>query len=184
MLSMACNTPKKADLILFNGKIYTLANDSATCSAIVMADGKIIATGNDQLKEAYEAKEEINLAGRAVYPGFIDAHCHFTEYGLDKYKCKLFFTTSFEEVLERIKEYDKTNNYSWIYGRGWDQNDWDIKEFPNNSILNELYPDKPVILKRIDGHAMLVNTKALALAGITIDTKIDGGIMPWIPWKI
>ncbi|NJO89200.1 MAG: amidohydrolase family protein [Chloroflexia bacterium] len=112
---------------------------------------------------------------KTVLPGFIDAHCHFTGYGLDKYKCRLFGTASFEEVLERIKEYDKTNKYTWIYGRGWDQNDWEVKEFPTNEKLDEAFPDKPVILTRVDGHALIANSEALKRAGITVESKIEGG---------
>src|SRR5690606_31391623 len=80
-------------------------------------------------------------------------------------------------VLSRVTEYEKENELSWIYGRGWDQNDWEIKEYPDKTMLDKLFPDKAVILKRIDGHAILVNQKALDMAGITPATKIEGGIV-------
>jgi len=84
-------------------------------------------------------------------------------------------TQSIEEVIERVVEFDAENNTNFILGRGWDQNDWDNKTFPNNTQLNEMFPDKPVVLRRIDGHAYLVNDSALKLAGINNLTKVEGG---------
>lgn len=74
-----------------------------------------------------------------------------------------------------MQEYSATNKFSWELGRGWDQNDWEVKEYPTNEKLDSLFPDKPVFLMRIDGHAALCNSAALKLAGITIDSKVTGG---------
>jgi len=90
-------------------------------------------------------------------------------------KCNLVGTKSFEEVIEKIKTYSKNCPMPWIYGRGWDQNDWEEKNFPNRKILDSLFPNTPVFLKRIDGHAALVNQKVLDLAKINSQTKINGG---------
>jgi hypothetical protein len=172
----SCNRKENADAVLFNGKIYTVDSAFTIAEAMAVKDGKIISTGNNELKNQYSG-EQIDLKGAPVYPGFIDAHCHFYGYSTDLVKCSLFGTKSFDEVVERVKEYAATNKFSWILGRGWDQNDWEKKEFPDNALLNELFPDIPVYLMRIDGHAVLVNQKALDIAGITAETKIPGGLV-------
>jgi hypothetical protein len=111
-----------------------------------------------------------------VYPGFHDAHCHFLSYGLSQLqRADLVGTSSFDEVLEILQVHAASNTSEWIEGRGWDQNDWAVKEFPDRSALDQLFPDRPVILTRIDGHAALVNGEALRRARITADTKITGG---------
>jgi len=84
-------------------------------------------------------------------------------------------TKSFEEVIDRVKAFYKDKEVSVIRGRGWDQNDWEVKKFPTKEQLDELYPSIPVVLERIDGHAYIVNQKALDLAGITVATKFAGG---------
>lgn len=173
---VSCSNREKADLILFNGRIYTVDSLFTIAEAMVIKDGKIIAVGNNDLKEHYDG-EKIDLKGAPVYPGFIDAHCHFYGYSTDMVKCDLYGTGSFDEVIERVKNYAAGNQFSWILGRGWDQNDWNVKEFPDNTLLNELFPDIPVFLMRIDGHAILVNQKALDIAGITASTKIPGGLI-------
>ena len=117
----------------------------------------------------------IDAQGKAVFPGFIDAHCHFTGYATDLWKCDLVGTQSFDEVVQKIKAYSKNAPMEWIYGHGWDQNDWNVKEFPDKKSLDSLFPDRPVFLKRIDGHAALANQKAIDLAGINANTKVEGG---------
>ena len=173
---LSCHIQRHADLILYNGKIYTVDNSFSVVEAIAIKEGKIVAIGaTDDLLNDFITKEKIDLAGKAVYPGFIDAHCHFYGYGTDLLKCDLYGTKSFDEVLERMKAFSQTNKFAWNRGRGWDQNDWEIKEFPTNEKLDSLFPDKPVYLTRIDGHAAICNSVALRLAGITTDTKVDGG---------
>jgi predicted amidohydrolase YtcJ len=178
LFAMACNSQKDADLIIVGKNVYTVDNTFSTTVAIAIKDGKIIETGSkEQVLKQYKSKEIIDAGDKFVYPGFIDAHCHFSGYGLDLYKCDLTGTKSWSEIIEKLVAYEKTNSLSWIYGRGWDQNDWDIKAFPSKEILDSLLPDKPVILKRIDGHAVLCNQKALDMARITAATKMDGGIV-------
>lgn len=168
----------RAAVIYFNGFIYT-GNQRERVEAIAIgADGKILMTGsNQQIKEQFTAPVNTDLKGKPVYPGFIDAHCHFSGYALDAYKCDLTGTRSFAEVLDKVQTYEKQNSLSWIYGRGWDQNDWPVQEFPDKKELDRLFPDKPVVLKRVDGHAILCNQKALDEAGITANTKVEGGIV-------
>ena len=174
----ACQPMKKADLIVTNAKIYTLDEGFSIANAMAIKDGKILATGteNDILGE-YDAPLISDLSGLPVYPGFIDAHCHFYGYGLGLLKrADLVGTTSFDEILEILKTHQqKFPSTYWIEGRGWDQNDWEVKEFPTREKLDKLFPNNPVILTRIDGHAALVNGKALEIAGITAKTKVDGG---------
>ncbi len=167
---------KNVSLIISNAKIYSADSTFSEATAMAIDDGKIIAIGNNvDIQTKYSSNNNIDAKGNTIFPGFIDAHCHFTGYATDSWKCNLFGTTSFEEVVSKIKEYEKTAPLEWIYGRGWDQNDWTVKTYPNKAIFDSLFPNRPVFLKRVDGHAALLNQKALDLAGITINTKIEGG---------
>ena len=174
---------EKADLIVHNAVVYTVDSAFSTTESFAMKEGKIIAVGtNDSILAKYDG-EKLNAQGKAVYPGFIDAHCHFYGYGISLQKVDLVETKSFDEVIQRVVEFSKTLpapegegvEVRWIVGRGWDQNDWDIKEYPTKDKLDSLFPNTPVFLKRIDGHAALVNSEALRRAGITNETKIEGG---------
>ena len=173
----ACSKMEKADLLLINAKIYTVDSAFHIYSSMAVRDGKILALGKDSvLKLKYKASQVIDMKAACIYPGFIDAHCHFYGYGMNQLRADLQATLSFEEVIERLKTYRKNNpELKWIVGRGWDQNDWKIKEFPDNKELDRLFPDIPVYLIRIDGHAAVANSKALKLAGIDEKTKVEGG---------
>jgi predicted amidohydrolase YtcJ len=167
---------KNVSLIISNAKIYTADSTFSEATSMAIDNGKIIAIGNNvDIQTKYSSSNHIDAKGNTIFPGFIDAHCHFTGYATDSWKCNLFGTTSFDEVVSKIKEYSKTAPLEWIYGRGWDQNDWTVKQFPSKEIFDSLFPNRPVFLKRVDGHAALLNQTALNLAGITIDTKIVGG---------
>ncbi|MDF2436921.1 MAG: amidohydrolase [Bacteroidota bacterium] len=176
---IACSQSKeKADLIVHNAVIYTVDSTFSNAQSFAIKDGKFIAVGsNEEISQKYEAKENIDAEGKAVYPGFIDSHCHFYHYGKGLYEINLVATKSFSEVITRIKEFKNDPNNKWIIGRGWDQNDWTKKEYPDLKSLDSLFPDKPVFLERIDGHAALVNTAGLREAGITPETKISGGVI-------
>jgi predicted amidohydrolase YtcJ len=169
------NNQKKVDLILKNAKVYTVDDEFSIASVVVVENGKIMAVGKDDLLEKFVSDKEIDLHGKFVYPGFIDAHCHFYGYSMNLRQIELRGTTSFEEIIEKLKVWDKKNGGDWIVGRGWDQNDWAIKDFPTNDKLNEAFPDKPVFLRRIDGHAAIANDRALELAEIDQNFKIEGG---------
>ncbi|RYF87398.1 MAG: amidohydrolase [Chitinophagaceae bacterium] len=170
---------KQADLLVHNGKIYTVDENFSIASAMAIKDGKIIETGDSKLLLAkYNAKEKVNAAGNAVYPGFIDAHAHFLGYGLGLQTADLVGTESWEEILQRLQEFSKQKSIAagqWIIGRGWDQNDWAVKEFPTKEKLDALFPDNPVLLTRVDGHAAVANQKALDLARVTASSKLTGG---------
>lgn len=176
---LSCNQDKRkhVDLAIYNyGRTYGKP-DSKYVDCIMIKDGKIIAAGDAEMVSKEYIPDTFISTNGFVYPGFIDAHCHFSAYGLSLYQCNLVGTTSFEDVLKKLVEYEKNNSLNWIYGRGWDQNDWSIKSYPDNTELNRLFSDKPVMLKRIDGHAALCNKKALEMAGITVNTAISGGIV-------
>lgn len=168
-----------ADLVLYNGKIYTVDAAFSIASAMAVKDGKVLAVGDSQtLLAQYNAKEKLDAQGRPVYPGFIDAHAHFLNYGLGLQNADLVGTESWDEVLQRMQQQVATRKLGpgeWIIGRGWDQNDWPVKEFPSREKLDALFPNNPVFLTRVDGHAAIANLKALHLAGVTNTSKITGG---------
>lgn len=165
-------TKEKADQIFTNGVIYTVDGKNTLVSAMAVAGGKVLAAGSAaDIGQRFESSQTIDLQGSFVYPGFVDAHCHFFGYALGLQYADLNGSKSFEEVLERIRPGAGDSHDRWIVGRGWDQNLWPVKEFPDNSRLNELYPDRPVVLMRVDGHALLANRAALAIAGIGTDNK-------------
>jgi len=168
---------KKADLIIYNATIYTVDEQFSVSAALVIKDGKILAHGEKgDILRTYEAEKMLDAGGMFVYPGFYDAHCHFLSYGLGKlHRADLVGTKSFSAVLEKLNEHAEKNGSEWIEGRGWDQNDWELKEFPDREELEKLFPDRPVILTRIGGHAALVNGEALRRAGITAETRVTGG---------
>lgn len=175
-LVSSCSSKLPADLIIHHAKIYTVDSAFSVVEAMAIKDKKILATGsNDDILSKYQSTQVIDAANKIIMPGFIDAHCHFTGFATDMWKCNLIGTKSFDEIIEKLKEYSKHAPMEWIYGRGWDQNDWEVKEYPDKKILDSLFPDRPVFLKRIDGHAALVNQKALDLAAVTVNTKVNGG---------
>ena len=172
----SCKFRQKVTLVVHHAKIYTADEKFTVAAAMAIRDGKIVAIGTtDEILKAYEGEDELNAGGKTIFPGFIDAHCHFTGYATDMWKCELVGTTSFAEIISKLEAYSKNAPMEWLYGRGWDQNDWDIKEFPSKEKLDSLFPNRPVFLKRIDGHAALANQKALDLAKITAATTISGG---------
>ncbi|MDQ7916102.1 amidohydrolase [Mesonia sp. MT50] len=172
----SCDKKQQADLIVMNAKVYTVNENFAVAKGFAVRDGKILEVADaEALQLKYKADEVYDAKGRTVYPGFIDAHAHFYGLGLQLQKVDLTGTQSFDEVIERIVKFQEKNKVDFITGRGWDQNDWEDQNFPNKKRLDELFPNTPVAVTRIDGHALLANQKALDLAGITPETKVEGG---------
>lgn len=176
VLNLGC-TNNKADLIVINSKIYTANKNNEVAKSIAIRNGKIIDIDSINLDNKYEAKEILDANKKTILPGLIDSHCHFYNLGLDQQVVDLRGTTSFEEIIERLKVYDLNNESNVILGRGWDQNDWEIKQFPINTQLNSIFKNKLVVLERIDGHAYIVNDNALQLAGIDENTLVRGGLV-------
>jgi predicted amidohydrolase YtcJ len=167
---------KKVDLVIYNATIYTVDKNFSIQSAIAIDKGKIVETGaSAQLLKKYNATQSKDAEGKFIYPGFIDAHAHFFNYGLGLQTANLVGTTSWEEILNKVQAFAQEHTEGWLTGRGWDQNDWSIKEFPTREKLDLLFPDRPVILSRIDGHAAIANKKALELAGIKPGQSLVGG---------
>lgn len=174
-----------ADLLVKNAVIYTVDSNFTTADAFVVNGGKIVSVGHaDTLEEKYKAREIVDAGGKAVYPGFIDAHAHFYEYGLGLQEVKLAGTKSWQEVLDSVNAYARRNPDGWIIGDGWDQNKWTVKQFPNKAKLDSLFPVRPVMLSRIDGHAVIVNQAALNLAGVKPGQTITGGQIETINGKL
>ncbi len=184
---------KPADLLVYNARIYTVDAQFSIREAMVIREGKILAVGtSNQLKKDFAPTTTIDAKQQFIYPGFIDAHAHFLGYGLGLQSVDLTGTGSWEEVLDKLKEYAAANPTGWITGRGWDQNDWSVKEFPDKTQLDQLFPGRPVFLSRVDGHAAIANASALGslapgatlvggevamkdgkLTGILVDNAID-----------
>ena len=178
LLLISCTSKTKVDLIIHHANIYTVDSAFTVAEAMSIKDEKIIATGtNEYILSMYNSDTIVDLSGKVVFPGFIDAHCHFSGYAMDSWKCNLVGTTSFDEVLNKIVNYSKTAPMLWVYGRGWDQNDWLNKTYPTKKVLDSLFPNRPVFLKRIDGHAAIANQTALDIAKITTGTSINGGLI-------
>jgi len=176
ILLFSCTGKQKADLILHNGVVYTVDSAFTMAEAFAVADGKIVSVGsNEEILSAYKSDSVIDAAGKAVFPGFIDAHCHFFGYGLNLTKADLVGCRSEEEMIERVAAWAEKNPDGWVLGRGWDQNEWPSKKFPDKTKLDSLFPNRPVYLTRVDGHAALVNSEALRIAEINSDTKVSGG---------
>ena len=173
----SCSNSKKADLIVHHAVVYTVDEQFSTAEAFAVKDGIIVAVGsNASILKAYKANQSIDAGGKAVYPGFIDAHAHFVGYGQSLFQVDLFGTTSWDEVVSRVKKFaDEHPQEPWIKGRGWDQNDWKDTKYPTNEMLNKLFEGRPVILTRVDGHAAIVNQKALDIAGVTPGQMLTGG---------
>ncbi len=165
------------DLLVYNAKVYTVDKNFSSASAFAVKNGLIVEVGESNLlKKKYKAKANLDLKQKPVYPGFYDPHSHFIGLGQMLNQCDFVGTKSFSEIIERLKKFRIENpDNAWLIGRGWDQNDWETKSYPNKDDLDAVFPDVPVLLVRIDGHAMVVNSKALQLAKISPASKIDGG---------
>jgi len=174
-------TDTEADLILIGGHILTQADtlQSTPPTAVALADGKILYVGADEeilLSKGPDTKV-VFLKGATVIPGLVDSHCHLYGLGKSLAQIDLMGTESLEQILEIVaQDATKFALDAWIEGRGWDQNDWEVQEYPHRQMLDEIIPDRPVFLRRIDGHAAWANSEALKLANITREsTDPEGG---------
>jgi hypothetical protein len=131
-----------------------------------------------KIRSFYSAREFLDFGDAIVYPGFIDPHCHFLGYGYVLQRAQLFGVRSWEEAVDRMSAYAIRENLapgSWVQGRGWDQNEWPGKAFPDSRLLDTAFPKNPAIAIRVDGHAAVINSAAMELAGIRANTRIEGG---------
>jgi len=176
IILVSCQRKIQVDTIVINAKVYTVNSNFDIAEAFAVKDGKIVEVGSSEaIKNKYEPYDIVDATGKTIVPGFIDAHCHFLSLGFNSQQVDLVGTKSFDEVVNRVVDFSNANRLKYIVGRGWDQNDWENKEFPDNKLLNKLFPETPIVLTRIDGHAVLCNQAALNLGNVTINSKIDGG---------
>jgi len=168
---------KSTDLIVYNAVVYTVDNQSAKVEAFAIKGGKFLETGTSKsILAKYTAKQKIDAKGKPVFPGLYDPHSHFLGLGQMLSQCDLVDTKSYGEIIERLQKFEEQHKGDrWLIGRGWDQNYWDVKVFPTKELLDKAFPNKPVFLTRIDGHAAVVNSKAIELAKISPASKVNGG---------
>ena len=168
----------EADLIIHNARIQTVDQSFSVAEAIAVSGDSILEVGPEhEILNQYTSKEIIDLGGKFIYPGIIDAHCHFLGYARFLDHLNLGGCASEEEMYSHVLQKSKENKDGWIIGRGWDQNLWGGKQFPENRWLDKNLPGRLIVLKRVDGHALLVSTAVLEAAGIDKDTRIEGGLV-------
>jgi predicted amidohydrolase YtcJ len=167
-----------ADLIVTNARIYTVDDAHPLADAMAIRDGKVQFVGSSRAALALKSASTrvIDLGGRTVIPGMVDAHGHVDNLGLALRTVDLTGTTSYDQVIARVTEHAKTMRPGqWIIGRGWDQNDWGDTRFPTHEKLTAAVPNNPVYLTRIDGHAGLANAAAMKAANVSAATKDPEG---------
>jgi predicted amidohydrolase YtcJ len=177
LIICSCTQKEQADLIVYNATVYTCDSVFSVTESFAVKDGKIIETGSsDHILKKYKSEEKIDANGKFIYPGFYDAHCHFLGYGMNKETyCDLSDCTSPEDAVTLLSDFSSKHKSSWILGRGWNQNNWPGGQFPNKDLLDKHFPQVPVYLVRVDGHAAWVNSTAMNIAGIDEKTQIEGG---------
>jgi predicted amidohydrolase YtcJ len=172
----SCTPKEEVDLILHNGVIHTLDANGSKYEAIAVKDGKIIAMGPErEILNGYNAAQYVDLEKKYVYPGFIDAHVHLVGMAQMKFDVNLIGTTGTSEIISRLQAQTVKRSSGWIVGRGWDQNDWSNGDNEQQLFekLNDLYPDTPVLLIRIDGHAGIVNQAGIEKTNFNLKSWND-----------
>ncbi|MFQ5606095.1 MAG: amidohydrolase [bacterium] len=175
--SMSC-TQQKADLVLKNGVIYTVDEQDPKAEAVAIAGDKILAVGTNAEIEKFvsSSTQVMDINGKTVVPGFIDSHYHYMGVGNREFHLNLDGTKSYQEFLDKVKaEVATKSKGEWITGRGWMEEDWPSKKFPTREDLDKVAPNNPVMLRRADGHAAVVNSMALKIAGVTKETENPQG---------
>jgi predicted amidohydrolase YtcJ len=179
VILISCGNKMPADLVLINGKVATVNKSFDLAEAVAVKDGRIIFVGDrvEGRKFIGARTNVIDCSEMLVLPGLIDAHGHLAGYGKTLEKLNLIGTSSYEEIIDIVAEKVlQVESGEWIFGRGWDQNKWETKEFPDNAALSAITPENPVYLTRVDGHAILVNQKAMEIAGVSAETpQPEGG---------
>ncbi len=176
--SVPLRAQEKADLVLRGGKIVTMNPQQPHAEAIAIIGRRIARVGSDQEIEPMigPGTRVIELKGRLVVPGFIESHGHLLGLGQSRLILDLRGARSAEEVAQRVaRRAREVKPGEWILGRGWDQNEWEKKDFPTHEVLDRAAPENPVYLTRVDGHAAWVNRRALEQAGLTRATADPPG---------
>lgn len=176
MAAAGCSPVPRADRLLMGGVVHTPRG--AERASVAVAEGQILAVVEAGRDGAWRraAREVVDLAGAHVYPGFTESHGHLVGLGAALEQVDLRGATSYEELIARVQRAAAELPVgSWVQGRGWDQNLWPGGEFPHHAALSQAVPDRPVLVRRVDGHAALVNQLGLQLAGITAATTDPPG---------
>ena len=171
-------TPPRAELIVTNARIYTADDAHPLAEAMAISAGKVQFVGSkvETMSLRGPATRVVDAGGRTIIPGMTDAHAHLYGLGVVLRQVDLTGTRSYEEVIARVVAKAATlPKGTPVIGRGWDQNDWSDTRLPVNTALTAATPDHPVVLTRVDGHAMLANAVAITKAGITAETKDPEG---------
>jgi predicted amidohydrolase YtcJ len=167
--AIACG--EEVDVLFTNGNIYTVNDRQLRAEAVAVKGARIIFVGSDQDAKEFHAGKIVDLHGRTVVPGFTDSHCHIFGIGEREMRLNLEGTNSLEDFLARVKErVDKTGLGKWVSGRGWIETFWKPPQFPTRQDLDRIAPNNPVFLTRADGHASVVNSATLKIAGIDKNT--------------
>lgn len=166
-----------ADLIVTGATVHTVDDSIGTAQAFAVRGGRFVFAGDraGAMRFRGNGTDVLDLTGKTVLPGLIDAHLHLTDIGLALHEVVLEGVPSLDEVIRRTVAFAKTSRDQWILGEGWDQNRWPQRVFPTHQALSAAIPDRPVVLDRVDGHAVFVNAKAMELAGITKATADPPG---------
>jgi len=166
-----------AELLMLNGKVYTVNREQSWAEAIAITDGIIIWVGStdDANQWQGEGTRTINLGGKMVMPGFQDVHIHPVHSGVSYQQCALFDVEGVELLQQRIKQCAENEPGEWIRGGGWLVTDFAPSGLPDKKLLDDIVPDRPIALKSSDGHSMWVNSLALELAGINANTQDPAG---------
>jgi hypothetical protein len=176
-LAAACRPPAQpADLVVHGGTIRTCDAQHSRPAVMVVKGGRVLALGGEELLETYRDAPRLDLGGKAVIPGLIDAHAHLMGLGARKEQVELRDATSYAEVVSRVQEAaGRAPGGAFILGRGWNQELWPDEAMPTHDALSAATPDHPVLLRRVDGHATLANARAMDLAGVTAATPDPPG---------
>ena len=171
-------TQPPADLVVRDARIHTVDDARPVAEAMAIRDGRIVFVGSDRGASVFVGARTrvLDLDGRTVIPGMVDAHAHLLGLGQSLRSVDLVGTSSYDEVIARVvARAREVPAGTWITGRGWDQNDWGDTRFPTHEALSRAVPDHPVFLVRVDGHAALANERAMSLAAVTAQTADPEG---------
>jgi predicted amidohydrolase YtcJ len=175
-LAASCARAPRCDRLLVGGHVHT--PEGAQRLEVAVEAGRIVALVPPGDARAWRraASEVVQVTGAHIYPGFTESHGHLVGYGASLEQVDLRDAASFQEIVERVRQAAaRVPPGAWVQGRGWDQNRWPEKSFPNHAPLSAAVPDHPVLLRRVDGHAVLTNARGLAIAGITKATTDPPG---------
>lgn len=166
-----------AQITIYKAKgVFSADTAIKNANCVVVDGGKILYTGlADTALKLFPGAVMKNFKNSFIYPGFRDAHCHFLAWCRGLKECDLTGSKSEAEVIKRLQKFSKMTQRSWLVGRGWDQNDWKNKEFPGIENLDKAFPDRPVCLKRVDGHAIWINSAAVKALKLNVNQTLKGG---------